>query len=118
MVPLLSPYRPVAYLPSALLCTGRQIYLECRTIPFQANEFVFITWFSSGLSAARGFAGALKPWQRETMRFARLEIQARDLGEAHAYCRVGGALQLLGGWDAGIESHRGAGRDRARGGEK
>jgi len=103
MVPLLSPYRPVAYLPSALLRTSRQVYLECRTIPFQANEFVFITWFSSGLSAARGFVGALKPWQRETMRFARLEIQARDLSEA---LRIDVWEELCSFWAVGMRGLR------------
>lgn len=76
--PLLSPHRPLCGLPSALLRTSRQVYRECRTIPFQTNEFVFVNWFSSGLWAARAFTRGLGAWQRGDMRFTRLEMLGRD----------------------------------------
>ncbi|KAF9878599.1 hypothetical protein CkaCkLH20_04091 [Colletotrichum karsti] len=76
--PLLSPHRPLCGLPSALLRTSRQVYEECRTIPMQTNEFVFVNWFSSGLWAARAFTRGLKGWQRDSMRFTRLEMLGRD----------------------------------------
>ena len=55
---LLSPHRPLGYIPQALLCSCRRVYAEARTLPFEANEFVFVGWFSSGLAAARAFVGA------------------------------------------------------------
>lgn len=76
---LLSPYRPLSGLPTALLLSCRQVYEEARTIPFHANEFVFINWFSSGLWAARAFTKGLASWQRNELRHARLELLARDL---------------------------------------
>jgi hypothetical protein len=76
---LLSPYRPLSGLPSALLRTSRQVYAESRLVPFHGNEFVFVNWFSSGLWAARAFTKGLRPWQREELRHARLELLARDL---------------------------------------
>jgi hypothetical protein len=75
---LLSPHRPLACIPSAFMRAGRKVYDECRTIPFLENEFVFVNWFSSGIWAARAFTKGLKPWQREVMRYARLEMLARD----------------------------------------
>ncbi|KAK1690102.1 hypothetical protein BDP55DRAFT_649667 [Colletotrichum godetiae] len=75
---LLSPNRPISGIPSALLETNRQIYNECRSFPFHTNEFVFVNWFSSGLWAARAFTRGLRPWQRDEMRWARLEMLGRD----------------------------------------
>ncbi|KAK1716088.1 hypothetical protein CaCOL14_009201 [Colletotrichum acutatum] len=75
---LLSPNRPISGIPSALLETNRQIYNECRSYPFHTNEFVFVNWFSSGLWAARAFTRGLRPWQRDEMRWARLEMLGRD----------------------------------------
>ncbi|KAI0601565.1 hypothetical protein F4775DRAFT_402736 [Biscogniauxia sp. FL1348] len=84
---LLSPYRPFCALPTALLQTSRQVYHECRGLPFQENEFVFANWFASGLWAARAAVvldAGLAPWQARRMRWVRLELQARDVAGAHA----------------------------------
>ncbi|KND91347.1 hypothetical protein TOPH_04130 [Tolypocladium ophioglossoides CBS 100239] len=79
---LLCPNRPLCGLPSSLLRTSRQICLEARSIPFETNEFVFVTWFTSGLwAASAAVAGVLVPWQREAMRYARIEVMERDLQE-------------------------------------
>ncbi|OLN81692.1 hypothetical protein CCHL11_06971 [Colletotrichum chlorophyti] len=75
---LLCPHRPLSGLPSALLCASRQVYAECRAIPFLVNEFVFVNWFSSGLWAARAFMRGLVAWQYRELRRARLEILGRD----------------------------------------
>ncbi|MDA4133161.1 MAG: hypothetical protein OK454_08580, partial [Thaumarchaeota archaeon] len=77
--PLLSPHRPLAYMPSALLRSCRQVYHEARHLPFRANEFVFVDWFSSGLGAARASVRALAPWQRQCLSYVRLEARAADL---------------------------------------
>ncbi|KAK0630025.1 hypothetical protein B0T17DRAFT_207995 [Bombardia bombarda] len=76
---LLSPHRPIGCIPHAMLRTCRQVYLEARCIPFRENEFVFLTWFSSGLSTARAFVGSMCRWQQESMRYARLEVPAREV---------------------------------------
>ncbi|KAK1972273.1 hypothetical protein LY78DRAFT_676264 [Colletotrichum sublineola] len=60
------------------MCTSKQVYNECRTLPLHTNEFVFVNWFSSGLWAARAFTRGLNPWQRDEMRFVRLEMLGRD----------------------------------------
>lgn len=100
---LLSPYRPLGYMPSSLLQTGKQVYAEAQEIPFCENEFVFINWFSSGLSAANAFVRGLKPWQRSAMRYARLEMQARDLGDA---TRLAVWEELCGNWSQGLRGLR------------
>ncbi|POR38666.1 Uncharacterized protein TPAR_01136 [Tolypocladium paradoxum] len=80
--PMLCPNRPLCGLPSSLLRASRQICREARLIPFERNEFVFVTWFTSGLwAASAAVAGVLVPWQREAMRYARIEVMARDLQE-------------------------------------
>lgn len=66
-LPLLSPGTttttcPLCHLPTALLLTSRQLYLESRLLPFQTNEFSFVTWFSSGLSAARAVLAGWVAW--------------------------------------------------------
>lgn len=76
---LLSPFRPLSRVPTSLLRTCKQVYTEARCIPFHENEFVFVNWFSSGLSAARAFTKGLQPWQRSSMRYVRLELQGSDL---------------------------------------
>ncbi|KAI1854188.1 hypothetical protein JX266_001329 [Neoarthrinium moseri] len=84
VVPLLSPHRPFAGVPSALLRANKQIYHEIRELPLATNEFVFVNWFTSGLWAARSFIKGLRPWQRDAMRYARLELLARDLSASYA----------------------------------
>lgn len=84
---LLSPHRPAAFLPAALLRTCRQVYAEARTVPFHQNEFVFPAFFSSGMTAAHAFLARLAPWQRAAMRFVRLEVRVRDLCDPTAVHR-------------------------------
>ncbi|KAI4869802.1 hypothetical protein F4820DRAFT_366855 [Hypoxylon rubiginosum] len=83
-LPLLLPCRPHCYMPTAMLRANKQIYYETRELPFLENEFVFVNWFTSGPWAARSFMRGLQPWQRETMRYARLELLSRDLSEKHS----------------------------------
>lgn len=78
---LLSPHRPLCYMPTAVLQTCRHIHAETRMIPFHENEFVFINWFSSGLSSALAFMRGRQAWQRGAMRFVRLEVFASDVSE-------------------------------------
>jgi hypothetical protein len=59
-------------------------------LPWERNEYVFINWFCSGVYAARSFMRALKPWQRESMHWARVEVLRRDLEDAWAATMVGG----------------------------
>ena len=75
---LLSPFRPLSALPSALLRANNQIYYESRTIPFEENEFVFVNWFASGLWAASIFTKRLEPWQSAHLRYVRLEMRYQD----------------------------------------
>lgn len=82
--PLLSPCRPHCCMPTAMLRASKQIYLESRELPFLENEFVFVNWFASGLWAARSFIRGLRPWQTQTMRYARLELLSRDLSGRYA----------------------------------
>ncbi|GAB1310199.1 hypothetical protein MFIFM68171_00409 [Madurella fahalii] len=97
--------RPTGYVPSSLLRACRQIYSEARLVPFRENEFVFVSWFFSGLSAARAFVKGLAGWQREGMRFARLEMKVRDL-----VCDAEGRLdmweELCGFWREGLQGLR------------
>ncbi|KAI6083953.1 hypothetical protein F4821DRAFT_180912 [Hypoxylon rubiginosum] len=82
--PVLLPCRPHCYVPTAMLRTSKQIYYETRELPFLENEFVFVNWFTSGPWAARSFMRGLQPWQRDTMRYARLELLSRDLSEKYS----------------------------------
>ncbi|OHE96688.1 hypothetical protein CORC01_08005 [Colletotrichum orchidophilum] len=100
--PLLSPNRPISGIPSALLGTNRQIYNECRCLPFHANEFVFVNWFSSGLWAARAFTRGLRPWQRDEMRWARLEMLGRDFTGP----TLKEWIELCGHWTSGLRGLR------------
>ncbi|EGS19265.1 uncharacterized protein CTHT_0058910 [Thermochaetoides thermophila DSM 1495] len=78
---LLSPDRPQSYLPSSLLLTNRQIYLESRHLPFTTSEFIFLSCFgnSAGVAGARAFFKRLKPWQQEAVRWLRIEVCLGDL---------------------------------------
>jgi len=77
--PLLSARRPVSRVPSALLRASRQVYAEARLVPFARNEFVFVTAFCSGVAAAAAFSAGLQPWQRDALRYARVEMREPDL---------------------------------------
>jgi len=102
---LLSPYRPMNRMPTALLRTCRQVYAEARAVPFHENEFVFAGLFSSGAATARAFTRALCPWQRAAMRFVRLELAA-----AADFCGDGGGAprwaDLCGMWAEGLRGLR------------
>ncbi|KAI1766137.1 hypothetical protein GGR53DRAFT_234473 [Hypoxylon sp. FL1150] len=82
--PALLPCRPHCYVPTAVLRASKQVYYESRDLPFLENEFAFVNWFTSGPWAARSFMRGLQPWQRDTMRYARLELLSRDLSEKYA----------------------------------
>jgi hypothetical protein len=77
-------------IPTALLRTCKQVYEEARISPWEKNEYVFVNWFCSGVYAARSFMRALKPWQRGSMRWARLEVLRRDLEDTWVATMVGG----------------------------
>jgi hypothetical protein len=77
--PLLSPDRPFAYIPTSLLLTNRQIYHEARETPYLDNEFVFPSFFSSGLSAAGVLVRGATAWQLDALRYVRLEMKLGDL---------------------------------------
>lgn len=103
---LLPPHRPFCRIPTALLQTCRQVCAEARAIPFHANEFVFINWFSSGLASALAFARARRAWQREALRWVRLEVFARDVAGRGAakfedWCRLCGEF-----WGHGLRGLR------------
>ncbi|KAI2604474.1 uncharacterized protein GGS25DRAFT_534878 [Hypoxylon fragiforme] len=100
---LLSHSRPHCCLPTALLTTSKQIYLESRHLPFLANEFVFVNWFASGLWAARCFLRGLCAWQMQAMRYARLELLSRDLCGRYAEEEWRG---LCEGWAGGLRGLR------------
>ena len=73
---LLPQHRPRGYIPQALLRTCRQVYHEARLVPFHRNEFVFAThWGTSGLTIASEFMKHMADWQRESMRFALLDLR-------------------------------------------
>ncbi|KEY75266.1 hypothetical protein S7711_11176 [Stachybotrys chartarum IBT 7711] len=77
---MLNPDRPMAGLPTALLRSCSQVYLESRGIPFANNEFVFTDFFSPGLSAAHAtLSKKLLPWQRCGIRYVRIDLRTRDL---------------------------------------
>jgi hypothetical protein len=78
------------YIPTALLRTCKQIYEEARMLPWEQNEYAFINWFCSGVYAARSFMRGLKPWQRESMRWARVEVLRRDLEDSWVATLFGG----------------------------
>jgi len=99
---LLSPNRPLAGLPSAFLRASREIYEEARTFPFCENEFIFVNWFSSGIWAASAFTKRLSPWQRDAVRYARLEILAKDLTCA----AVKEWSSLCASWSTGLRGLR------------
>lgn len=76
---LLSPHRPLCRMPTSFAQTCRQIYTEARMVPLHENEFVFLNWFTLGLSSALAFVQGRQEWQRAEMRFLRLEVFAQDL---------------------------------------
>lgn len=115
MTGLLSSDRPLAGIPTGLLCACRQIYFEARTLPFEQNEFVFLNWFSSGLNAASAVTKSQRPWQRLSMRYVRMEVMAEDLARVGALkkwadlCGGGGGSgsdERLASWTRGLRGLR------------
>ncbi|KAI1077316.1 hypothetical protein F5B20DRAFT_592890 [Whalleya microplaca] len=100
--PLLSPYRPCCAIPAALLRANKQVYHECRRIPFHDNEFVFMSWFTSGLWAAHSLLKGLEGWQVGNMRYVRLELLSRDLSSLYA----SEWRELCAGWALGLRGLR------------
>ncbi|KAI0169940.1 hypothetical protein GGR52DRAFT_488327 [Hypoxylon sp. FL1284] len=114
----LLPARPNCHMPTAMLRASKQIYYESRELPFLENEFAFVNWFTSGPWAARSFMRGLRPWQRDAMRHARLELLSRDLSDRFArewteLCRHwspglrGLRLKILNGGSAGASDEGG-----------
>lgn len=111
MTGLLSSDRPLAGIPTGLLCACRQIYFEARTLPFEQNEFVFLNWFSSGLNAASAVTKSQRPWQRLSMRYVRMEVMAEDLARVGALKKWadlcgGGSDERLASWTRGLRGLR------------
>ncbi|KAI1251822.1 hypothetical protein MGN70_006392 [Eutypa lata] len=72
---LISPYRQMGTIPTALLLASKQIYHESRAIPFQHSEFIFATAPQPMPCLAHFFYGlSLAPWQRDAVRWARVEL--------------------------------------------
>jgi hypothetical protein len=101
------------YISTALLRTCKQVYEEARMLPWERNEYVFINWFCSGVYAARSFTRALKPWQRESMRWACVDVLRRDLEDTWVATMVGGRLgtgewkDLCNLWSGNVETGQG-----------
>lgn len=76
-----SSRRPYSRLPTALLLSTRAIYHESRALPFSASEFVFQSWFASGLISAANFftTRLVADWQRDAARWVRIEVLSKDL---------------------------------------
>lgn len=102
---LLDAERPSNRIPTALLQTSRQIYHEARTIPFHEGEQVFLNWFSSGLASALAFTRARQAWQRDAMRFVRLEVFAQDLVAAQS-SSFADWIRLCEFWSVGLQGLR------------
>jgi len=93
---LLPASRPCSRLPTALLLSSRTIYHESRTLPYSTNEFVFPSWFTSGLCSATNFftTNLVTDWQRDSVRWVRIEVLSKDLGAVSvASFEEGGSVQ-------------------------
>jgi len=70
----------VGFIPSALLCSCKQIYTKARSLPFKVADLTFANWFGSEIYAAKAFVQALSPWQRDAVRSTSLNVSESDLG--------------------------------------
>jgi hypothetical protein len=68
-------------LPTGLLASCAQIYHEARFLPWQSNTWTYVSWFRSGIHAARQFSLGIQAWQREAMRWVGIELVGDDLWE-------------------------------------
>ncbi|KAK4196923.1 hypothetical protein QBC40DRAFT_286524 [Triangularia verruculosa] len=88
-VKLLSPYRPHGYIPTALLQANRQVYEECRMVPFRENEFVFVRYFRSGVDLALEFVNKVAKSELEEVRYLRMYVfqegRIMDIGVVNRY---------------------------------
>jgi hypothetical protein len=100
---LLPASRPLSCVPSTLLRTCRQVYEEAKGMPFSNNEFVFLNWFSSGLSVAHAFSRGLQPWQRDEIRWVRLEAQCEDFRSDDQLAKW---VELCGMWSRSLRGLR------------
>ncbi len=103
--PMFSPRRPQGYIPTGLLGACRQIHAEIRTLPFNLNDWAFAstTVKDSGLVAASFFTRALVPWQRDAMRWARVNVSWGDFDNTD---RLAQWEELCGFWGAGLRGLR------------
>lgn len=104
----LSHQRPFCRIPTALLQTCQQVHAEACTIPFHTNGFAFDSLFSSGLASALAFTRGRRPWQRDSMRFVRLEVSAREvlMKTARAGTRFADWVQVCEYWSCGLRELR------------
>lgn len=70
--------RATHFMPSALLCASQQVYSEARLAGFVLSEFSFENALSSGVCAGAAFVAALPEWQQRALRYARVDMAARD----------------------------------------
>lgn len=95
---LLNPHRPPCnYLPSAFLRTCRTVYIEASPLPWCHNEWTFPNWLTSGVAGAEAFLGSgsdsgdkqishRPAWQRENIRWVRVEAHPDDLVACRRRC--------------------------------
>jgi hypothetical protein len=100
---LLPAQRPMSCVPSPLLRTCQQIYEEARGMAFASNEFVFVNWFSSGLSVAHAVNVNLQGWQRSSIRWVRLEMQCEDFKSDQQLAKW---IDLCGYWAQSLRGLR------------
>ena len=103
--PMFTPRRPQGYFPIGLLGACHQIYAEVRTLPFSMNDWAFgsTNVEDSGLIAASFFTRTLVPWQRDAMRWARLNVSSNDFDYPDRLRRW---EELCGFWGAGLRGLR------------
>ncbi|PMD29447.1 hypothetical protein L207DRAFT_238620 [Hyaloscypha variabilis F] len=78
-------------IPTALLLSCKQVFEECKMVPWEQNTFTFINWFWSGVYASRQFTRSLRPWQSDGVRYVGVEVLGRDL-RVDGMKRIGGGI--------------------------
>jgi hypothetical protein len=81
-------------IPTGLLGACKQTYEETHTLPFQTNHFAFTDWFFSGIYAARQFSRSLRSWQRDAIRWVKIDVVARDLVQGRTG-QMGGGIGVV-----------------------
>ena len=102
---MFSPRRPQGYFPVGILGVCRQIYAEIRALPFNMNDWAFCSREieDTGLVAASLFTRTLVPWQRDAMRWARINVGRGDFTDPE---RLDQWEELCGFWGAGLRGLR------------